>query len=230
MTFDVSPYSGDIISGGTLTITDAGLFVNNNNGQVTDSLDTSLSVYSLSASYDPNNGTLADVPYSPATLLDTESYSVPTTSSQIPLTFDISSALLEQWANAPSSNYGFIVVESGDFTYTGVEHSDLGWIASGQGAPVLSFHAAPSPEPATLLLIARPFSECASWVQGRFEGRSAEGVHRNKAPDSLDELFFGWSDPGSEVTSRRCGSAVTCLRRPTHPESAPRADHAHTRS
>lgn len=154
MTFDLSPYSGDTISGGTLTVTDVGLFHNTNNGQITDSLNTTLSVYSLSGPYDPNNAHLADVPYSAATLLDTESYSVPTTSSQIPLTFDLSPALLEQWANTPSSNDGFIIVESRAYTLTGSGHSDLYWIASGQGAPVLSFNAsAPSPEPATLMLV-----------------------------------------------------------------------------
>jgi hypothetical protein len=154
MKFDLSPYSGDTISGGTLTITDLGLFHNINNGQVTDSLNTSLSVYSLSAPYNPNNAHLADVPYSNATLLDTESYSVPSNSSQVPLTFNISSALLAQWANAPSSNDGFIIVESTDYTFTGSGHSDLDWITSGPGAPVLSFNeSAPSPEPATLLLI-----------------------------------------------------------------------------
>jgi hypothetical protein len=154
MTFDLSPYSGDTISSGTLTITDVGLFDNTNTGEVTDSRNTSLSVYSLSTPYDPNNANLADAPYSPATLLDTESYSVPSTSSQVPLTFNISSALLQEWANTPSSNDGFIIVESTGYTFTGSNHSDLSWITSGQGAPVLSFNAsATAPEPATLLLI-----------------------------------------------------------------------------
>lgn len=118
--FDLSTFSGNAISNGTLTITDAGLCCNNDiPGNLDTSLDTSLSIYPLSAAYDPNNATLADVPYSAATLVDTESYSIPSSFAEVPLTFNISSALLKEWANDPSSNYGFIIVESSDYTAPG---------------------------------------------------------------------------------------------------------------
>jgi hypothetical protein len=128
------------------------------------SVSTHLSIYSLSAPYDPNTATLSDVSYSSLTFLDMQSYSIPSTFAQVPLTFTISSALLEQWANDPSSNYGFIIVEASDVTVVGSGHTDIGWMASGQGAPALSFDSSITvPESATLLLIGPALAEY-SWL------------------------------------------------------------------
>lgn len=155
MTFDLSPYSGDIISNVTLTLTDAGLCCNSGNPANLDtSLSTSLSIYSLSHPYNPTSATLANVSYSSATLLDTESYDITASFAQVPVTFTISPALLETWADDPSSNDGFIVVESATYTTTGSGHSDIDYITSGTSAPVLSFDASSgAPEPASTALL-----------------------------------------------------------------------------
>jgi hypothetical protein len=75
----------------------------------------------------------------PADLLDAQT---PTLTTGIPVSFDVSAAVLQGWAADSSTNHGVIVVESPNYTTEegfGAGHSDTGYITSGQGSPVLTF-------------------------------------------------------------------------------------------
>lgn len=151
MTFDVSAYAGEIGSNGSLTITDLSLCCTPPENQLT----ASLSLYSLTAPYDPGTATWSSVQSSgyptAGDLLDTESYTINGGYSQVPVTFTVPQAILQGWANSPSTNYGVIVIESDTFT-SDQGHSDIPYITAGAGAPTLAFTTV-TPEPESLELV-----------------------------------------------------------------------------
>jgi hypothetical protein len=157
MTFDLSSYSGQINTDGFLTMTDTGLCCRTDQAH---QLITSLSLYALTAPYDPNTATWNSVQASgypaAANQLATADYFIDGPTTQTPVTFKISKDVLQGWANSPSSNFGVIVIESnswtGDTFVEGAAHSDINYITSGPGSPTLSFDN-PTPEPSSLVLI-----------------------------------------------------------------------------
>jgi hypothetical protein len=153
MTFTLSPYTGQIESDGSLTITDSQLccfFSPENN------LSTSLSLYALTAAYDPstanwNSVTASGYPTA-ANLLDTEAYTINGYTTQQPVTFTIPEAVLQGWVNSPSSNFGVVIIESN--SWSGDQgHSDIPYITSGPGSPTLSFNATPEPSSVALIVV-----------------------------------------------------------------------------
>ena len=75
----------------------------------------------------------------PGTLLDTESFAMTSAMSSLPISFNISAAILQGWADDPSSNFGVVMVESSTYTFTGGNHSDVAFASSGLSAPTASF-------------------------------------------------------------------------------------------
>lgn len=145
MTFDLSAEAGYIDGGGTITVNASGITPS------TTTLDGSISLYALAGAYNVNstvNG-LTSAGSLPGTLLDTESFSMTNTTSNLGIVFNISAATLQGWANNPASNFGVIMVEN-SYTYTGTNHPDVVFVSSGALAPSASFEV---PEPASLAVI-----------------------------------------------------------------------------
>ena len=146
MTFDLSAYAGHVVGGGDITVNATGLH------PTTTSLNGSISLYALSGPYNGSStvNSLTTAGSYPGTLLDTESFSLtnPVTSGAI--VFNIPTATLQGWANNPSTNYGVIMVESNIYTFTGANHSDVAFAASGLLGPTAHFEV---PEPATMTVL-----------------------------------------------------------------------------
>ncbi|MEI7710396.1 MAG: PEP-CTERM sorting domain-containing protein [Rhodospirillales bacterium] len=146
MTFDLSAYAGHIDSGGTITVAATGIH------PLTSSLNGSISLYALAGAYNVNSTVsgLTSAGSMPGTLLDTESFSMTSATSSLPISFNVSAAILQGWANNPSSNFGVVMVESNIYTFTGANHPDVVFASSGASAPIASFDV---PEPASLSVI-----------------------------------------------------------------------------
>jgi len=131
MTFDTSSYADAVGSDGTLTLNVAQLHT------PTTELFTSLSVYALTSAYSVSSPVFATI--SPnvnpgnATLIET-----------------VAIDTIESWADSPSTNYGVVIVQSAAYTPIGADHSDIQFVATGDGAPSLTFDA---PEPASITLL-----------------------------------------------------------------------------
>ena len=142
MTFDLSAYAGHIDSGGTITVDATGIH------PLTTSLNGSIRLYALAGAYNVNS-TVSGLTSSgamPGTLLDTESFSMTSATSSLPISFNISAAVLQGWADNPSSNFGVVMVDSNVYTFTGANHSDVVFAST----PTASFDV---PEPASLSVI-----------------------------------------------------------------------------
>ena len=145
MTFDTSSYADAVGSDGTLTLNVAQLHT------PTTELFTSLSVYALTSAYSVSSPVFATI--SPnvnpgnATLIETVAIDTTGTGA---VTFAIPEATIESWADSPSTNYGVVIVQSAAYTPIGADHSDIQFVATGDGAPSLTFDA---PEPASITLL-----------------------------------------------------------------------------
>ena len=145
MTFDLSAYAGNVTGGGTITVNATGIHSG------TTSVNGSISLYALAGAYDGSstvNG-LTSLGSMPGTLLDTETFAMTDATSDLPIVFNIGTATLAGWASNPSSNFGVVMVENA-YTFTGANHSDVAFSASGLLGPEATFDV---PEPATLGVI-----------------------------------------------------------------------------